>query len=265
MSPSSQEREKSAWQSLAETYADTGGVLTALSGQAELAIESGEIDSQCCVLDLGCGPGQLTEALSRVAGAIEGVDFAENMIDVARRTFPDLTFRVANGERLPFEDSTFDVVVANYVAHHFARPELVFREALRALKPQGRVVIIHPVQSEQPGFGSFAATVAEVLQPEEVPGGPLLNIADPSEYIALLTACGFHDVQCERIVKPVYMTDLDQLLDVGWRMTGLDDQPEDVQARIRHGTFARAEEYRTADGGYRFPDVVLVAVGRKHE
>jgi len=257
-----EEHEKSAWESSAHIYADTGGVLTALSGQAELAVGFGEIDSECRVLDLGCGPGQLTEALSSVAGAIEGVDFADNMIDVAQRTFPDLTFQVANGEELPFEDSAFDVVVVNYTAHHFARPESVFREVLRTLKPQGRVVIIHPVQSEQPGFGSFAAAISEVLQPEEVPGGPLLNVADPSEYITILTACGFDGARCERIVKPAYMTDLSQLLDLGWKMTGLADQPKDIQARIRSGTIARAEKYRTSDGGYQFPDVVLVAVGQ---
>ncbi|MFB3103797.1 MAG: hypothetical protein ACE1ZA_02615, partial [Pseudomonadales bacterium] len=60
------------------------------------------------------------------------------------------------------------------------------------------------------------------------------------------------------------MTDLNQILDVGWTMTGLAEQPQDIQATIRAGTVMRAEEYKTADGGYHFPDVVLVAVGQKN-
>ena len=40
-------------------------------------------------------------------------------------------------------------------------------------------------------------------------------------------------------------------------------KPQDVQARIPSGTVARAEQYKTAEGSYRFPDVVLVAVGQK--
>ena len=65
-------------------------------------------------------------------------------------------------------------------------------------------------------------------------------------------------------VKPVDMADLDQLLDLGWKMTGLKMQTQEVQATIRAGTVTRAEQYKTADGGYHFPDVVLVAVGQKN-
>lgn len=258
-----EKHEKLAWESSADTYADTGGTLTALSGQAELAADFGKIDKGCQVLELGCGPGQLTEALSKVAGAVQGVDFAENMIRVAQQTYPDLKFQVANGEELPFEDSTFDVVVVNYTAHHLARPELVFTEVLRTLKPDGRLVIVHPIQSEQASFGSFATALSEVLPPEEIPGGPLLNVADPTEYVALLSGCGYSDAQCERVAKPVDMADINQLLDLGWTMTGLANQPQDVQAAIRTGTIAHAEQYKASSGAYQFPDVVLVAVGRK--
>lgn len=258
-----EKHEKSAWEASAEIYAETGGTLTALSGQAELAVDFGEIDRDCHVLELGCGPGQLTEALSKVAGTVEGVDFAENMIRVAQQTYPDLAFQVANGEELPFGDSAFDVVVVNYTAHHLARPERVFAEILRTLTPGGRLVVVHPIQSEQASFGSFAAAVSDVLPPEEIPGGPLLNVADPGEYVALLTGCGYSNARCERVVKPVGMTDLSQLLDFGWKMTGLADQPQDVQATIRAGTIERASRYRAPDGSYQFPDVVLVAVGVK--
>ena len=258
-----EKHEKSAWESSAEIYAATGGTLTALSGQAELAVAFGEIDKNCHVLELGCGPGQLTQALVKVAGTVEGVDFAENMILVAQQTYPDLTFQVANGEELPFEGSVFDVVVVNYTAHHLARPERVFSEVLRALTPGGRLVIVHPIQSEQASFGSFAAALAEVLPPEEIPGGPLLNVADPAEYVDLLADCGYSNARCERVVKPTDMADLNQLLDVGWKMTGLADQPQDVQATIRAGTIERASRYEAPDGSYQFPDVVLVAVGIK--
>ena len=77
--------EKSTWEAAASIYADTAGLLTALSGQAELISEFGEIAHDSRVLDLGCGPGQLTDALSRVAGEVRGVDFAEPMVAAAQR------------------------------------------------------------------------------------------------------------------------------------------------------------------------------------
>jgi ubiquinone/menaquinone biosynthesis C-methylase UbiE len=201
--------EQSTWESAADIYADTAGLLTARSGQSELAIEFGEIEQGNRVLDLGCGPGQLTVALSNFAGAAEGVDFSENMIRVARSAYPDLNFQVANGEQLPFEDSTFDVVVCNYTAHHFARPDDVFREVLRTLKPGGRVVVIHPIQAEQASWGSFAEELCEVLAPEQLPSGPLVDIDDAEAYESLLSRCGYANVRCEKRVKPVVIPDID--------------------------------------------------------
>jgi SAM-dependent methyltransferase len=255
--------EKSTWESVADIYTDTAGQLTALSGQFELALEFGQIDQNSRVLDLGCGPGQLTDALSKVAGDVEGVDFAEQMIFVAQRSFPHLNFQIANGERLPYDDSTFDVVVCNYTAHHFARPEVVFREIFRALKPGGHVVITHPIQAEQASWGSFAEALCEELPPEELPGGPLLEVSDPQGYETLLSQCGYADVHCERRSKPVEFPEIDQLLDVGWKVCGLKDQPQEIQDRIRTGAIDRAAKYKRSDGGYSFPDVVLVATGRR--
>lgn len=255
--------EKSTWEAAASIYADTAGLLTALSGQAELISEFGEIAHDSRVLDLGCGPGQLSDALSRVAGEVRGVDFAEPMVAAAQRSFPHLTFQVANGEQLPYDDSIFDVAVCNYTAHHLARPEVVFREMLRVLRPGGRVVIIHPIQAEQACWGSFAEALCEELPPEELPGGLLLEVADPHDYETVLSQCGYVNAHCERRVKPVAFSRIEQLLDAGWTVCGLGDQPQEIQDRIRAGTIKRAAKYQRPDGGYSFPDVVLVATGRR--
>ena len=253
--------EKSTWESVADIYTDTAATLTALSGQFELVVEFGQIDKNIQVLDLGCGPGVLTGALSKVAGDIEGVDFADQMIAVAQRSFPHLKFKVANGEQLPYDESTFNVVVCNYTAHHFARPEMVFREILRVLKPGGSVVVIHPIQDEQAGWGSFAEALCEALPPEELPGGPLLAVADPRDYESLLTRCGYVNARCHKKIKPVAFPEIDQLLELGWKVCGLYDQPPEIQDVIRAGTIDRAAKYKLSDGGYSFPDVVLVATG----
>jgi ubiquinone/menaquinone biosynthesis C-methylase UbiE len=256
-----EQHEKSTWESVAEIYTDTAGQLTALSGQFELAVEFGLIGQNSRVLDLGCGTGLLTDALSKVAGEVEGVDFADQMISVAQRSFPHLTFKVANGEQLPYDESTFDVVVCNYTAHHLARPGVVFKEVFRALEPGGHVVIIHPIQAEQASWGSFAEALCKELPPESLPGGPLLEVSDPQRYETLLSECGYRDTHCERKLKPVAFSEIDQLLSVGWKVCGLQDQPQEIQDRIREGVIDRAAKYKSRDGGYSFPDVVLVATG----
>ena len=183
------------------------------------------------------------------------------MIAEAQRHNPGLDFQVANAEDLPFPDDSFDLAVVNYCAHHLARPEAVFREIQRVLGSGGRLAIVHPIQSRQPSWGSFADAVGDVLPPETVPGGALLDVADPEVYIGLLRNCGYSDADCEVKNKPVTLANLEILLESGWIITGLSEQPQEIQDRIDHGVRERAAAYRNDDGSYTFPDDVLVARG----
>jgi ubiquinone/menaquinone biosynthesis C-methylase UbiE len=250
--------EKSIFESMAEIYAETTGCMTALSGQTELAVEFGKISKRSHVLELGCGPGQLAYALSKEAGDVKGVDFAENMIRAAQVAFPELNFQVANGEELPFDDSIFDVVVCNYTALHLARPKIVFREVLRTLRPNGRVVIINPIRDKAFLFGAFRDALNKELPGWQLPRGPLAG-AGPEGYESLLSDCGYSKIKCEIKVKPLVVADIDILLD--GLMVNLRNQPGEIQDRVRAGTRDRAAEYQRSDGNYYFRDEVLVVVG----
>ena len=251
--------EKSSFETMADIHAETIGVLTALSGQTEIAIEFGKIDKGSHVLELGCGPGQLTHALSEVAENVQGVDFAPNMIKAAQMAFPDLTFQIANGEKLPFTDSTFDVVVCNYTAFHLARPEVVFTEVLRTLTPSGHLVIIGPTQDKNFLFGAFRGALNAELPSFQLPRGPLSSTG-PEGYVSLLSQCGYTNVQWELREKPLIIIDMDKLLQ--GITVDLHDQPEEIQDRIRAGTKDRSAGYQQPDGTYNFPDAVLVVTGQ---
>ena len=97
------------------------------------------------------------------------------------------------------------------------------------------------------------------MPPETVPGGALLDAADPEVYVELLSNCGYQDVECHAKEKPILLENLEVLIEAGWIIAGLDAQPQDVQNQIEAGVRERAASFRNADGSYTFPDIVLAA------
>jgi ubiquinone/menaquinone biosynthesis C-methylase UbiE len=98
-------------------------------------------------LEVGAGTGFFSLNLKQ-AGVLDEVhvsDLSPGMVQAAQRNAEQLGFsvegRVADAERLPYDDDTFDVVVGHAVIHHIPDVELAFREMLRVLRPGGRFVI----------------------------------------------------------------------------------------------------------------------------
>src|SRR5919109_862368 len=69
------------------------------------------------VLDVGCGAGVDLARFAKGGAEVTGVDVSTSAIDLARHNFEQQglrgRFEVANGERLPFADNTFDLVFAH--------------------------------------------------------------------------------------------------------------------------------------------------------
>jgi len=109
-------------------------------------LETGE-----SVLDVGCGTGNLAIAAKRLVGptgTVRGIDASAEMIERARRKAKkagvEVAFENAVVEKLPFPDTTFDVVLSTTMLHHLpdkARRQCL-RESRRVLKPGGRLLAI---------------------------------------------------------------------------------------------------------------------------
>lgn len=101
-------------------------------------------------LEIGCGTGffllnlMLGGVIDSAPGAGHVTDLSPGMVEVARRNAVSLGFeidgRVADAERLPYPDATFDLVAGHAVLHHIPDVERALREVVRVLKPGGRFV-----------------------------------------------------------------------------------------------------------------------------
>lgn len=94
------------------------------------------------LLDVACGNGRLLGMLRRTRTFDGyGTDISEAMVRAARHELPEMDFRVAAADNLPFEDGYFDVVTVCAAFHHFPDVAAFAREARRVLKSGGRLYI----------------------------------------------------------------------------------------------------------------------------
>lgn len=96
------------------------------------------------VLELGCGTGEswLAQAseFPRDA-AITLTDLSPGMVERARETlgaWPQFSFQTADAQSIPFEDASFDLVLAHMMLYHVPDLPLALAEVRRVLKPEGR-------------------------------------------------------------------------------------------------------------------------------
>ncbi len=124
----------------------------------EAVLDLLDVGPGASVVDLGCGNGMLTRRLTDRGLRVTGIDASREMLDVARRAYPDLTFTQADA--LDFTlDTPVEAVFSNAVFHWIDRdrqPDLL-RQVNRALTTGGRLVC-------EFGGKGCAASVHEALR-----------------------------------------------------------------------------------------------------
>ena len=104
------------------------------------AVRAGE-----AVLDVACGTGDLAGMFQRAgAGRVVGLDFCQEMLDLARTKFAGRPIEWVRGDAmdLPFADASFEVVSIAFGIRNVARPERALEEFVRVLRPGGRLVVL---------------------------------------------------------------------------------------------------------------------------
>lgn len=179
-----------------------GEVRWGLFGIAERQVNSlGRLDG-AEVLDLGCGMGHLCAQLLRLGAHPVGVDVSGVQLAGASRLqerfgerFPLIE---ASAEDVPLRGSRFDLVVSEYGAAPWCRPDRWLAEAARLLRPGGRLVFLtNSVLAGLcvPAEGGHAGTELLRSQPElrdvQWPGGGVEHHPGHGEWVAELRAAGF--------------------------------------------------------------------------
>ncbi len=134
----------SNYNKLAKNYDDTfDGRFT--KELKEKLVENARLERNARVLDVACANGSLLRMLND-ANAIEGygIDISDEMIKIAKASYPSFAFSVSNSDELGFDDSFFDAITVCAAFHHFSEPLRFLRESSRILKSGGCLFIMEP-------------------------------------------------------------------------------------------------------------------------
>jgi ubiquinone/menaquinone biosynthesis C-methylase UbiE len=142
------------------------------------------------VLEVGCGTGNYISAISSFTGcAAWGIDPSEQMLAHARTRSSAVTFQTGRAEALDFDSDIFDLVFSVDVIHHIVDRPASFREALRVLRPGGRVCTVTDsediIRRRQPLSVYFPESVAVEL-------ARYPKIADLEEAMGMAGFTGIH-------------------------------------------------------------------------
>lgn len=147
------------------------------------------------VLDLGSGAGfDCFLAAKKVgkSGQVIGVDMTPEMLDKARSNaekggYTNVEFRLGEIEHLPLADATVDVIISNCVINLAPDKGRVFAEALRVLKPGGRIMVSDIVLNQELPEAVKKSVTAYV--------GCVAGADLKATYLAHIEKAGFADVE----------------------------------------------------------------------
>ena len=106
------------------------------------------------VADIGCGEGYLALEAARWARSVTGIDRSDDVLERAkalatRRGAANVEWKKGDLARLPLRDASVDVALLSQSLHHATDPERAIAEAVRILRPHGRLLILDLKQHDQ--------------------------------------------------------------------------------------------------------------------
>jgi ubiquinone/menaquinone biosynthesis C-methylase UbiE len=162
-------------------------------------------------LDVGCGPGALTEELARRvgAGSVLAADPSESLAAACAERVPGADVRVARAESLPWPDDSVDTALAQLVVNFLEDPPAGVREMRRVVGPGGIVAACTWDYSAGMSMLRTFWDAALALDPEAPDEGRTMRYGDPDDLAGLWRETGLEEVETAQLEVEAEYADFD--------------------------------------------------------
>ena len=114
------------------------------SRRAQYFLKLTNMNSDCEVLEIGCGTGLFTEKVAKSGAVITATDLSENLLEFTKKkNIPNCKIEIADAHKLKYPDSHFEVVYGSSILHHLDI-DIALKEIYRVLKSNGQIVFAEP-------------------------------------------------------------------------------------------------------------------------
>jgi SAM-dependent methyltransferase len=261
--------QRGGWGEKAESYGLLTGRITARF--VEMLLDAAGVAAGKRLLDVATGPGYAARRAVERGAVATGVDIADEMVALARRSNGGVRFLRGDAEQLPFPDRAFDAVVCGFGINHIPRPDRALGEFVRVVAPGGGIALS---TWDRPERNRFLGILADALRagggtppPETVAGPDHYRFGDDDELRTLLGGAGLEDIDVRSVSLSQRVSDVDELwegmLGGSVHTAGLVlSQTPSRRQRIRAAVDRLTDEYRV-DGGLAIPVRAKIARGRR--
>ncbi len=161
------------------------------------------------ILDLATGTADQAVAFFKHSSSIEsitGVDLSAKMLEIAKRKVPQMKTVLANVEKLPFANESFDAASFSFGIRNVENPLKALEEIARVLKPKGRCLILEFSMPPKPirGFYLFylrhilpriAALICKNFDAYRYLNQTIESFPSGNEFCLMMKAAGFYRIQ----------------------------------------------------------------------
>ena len=177
---------------------DFGEIAKSIEHGAEEFVARLDIKPGMRVLDVACGTGNLALPAAKAGAEVTGVDIAPNLIEqaIARAAAEGVKakFDVGDAEALPYDDSSFDIVMTMFGAMFAPRPDVTAAELIRVSKPGGLIAMAN--WTPEAFTGQMFKTNAKHVPPP--PGMPSPMLWGKEDVVPERLTAGISDLQMTR-------------------------------------------------------------------